>query len=60
MSKKKTKQTKTRKKKRKKKEGRKKGMSRTRTRLLRLIATFPDYYITKAAITSSRRKVFFI
>ena len=55
---KKTKQTKTGKEK-KEKKGRKKGMSRTRARHLRLVATFPNYYTTKADYVTLARSFLF-
>ena len=54
---KKTKQTKTGKEK-KEKKGRKKGMSRTRTRHLQLVATFPNYYTTKADYVTLARSFY--
>ena len=55
---KKTKQTKTGKEK-KEKKGRKRGMSRTRTRHLRLVATFPNHYTTKADYVTLARSFLF-
>ena len=56
---KKTKQTKTGKKKKEKKEGRKKGTSRTRVRHLRLVATLPNHYTTKADYVTLARSFLF-
>ena len=56
---KKTKQIKTGKKKKEKKERRKNGTSRTRARHLRLVATLPNHYTTKADdVTLVRRFLF--
>ena len=56
---KKTEQIKTGKKKKEKKEGRKNGTSRTRARHLRLAATLPNHYTTKADdVTLVRRFLF--
>ena len=52
---KKTKQTKTG----KKKEGRKRGTSRTRARHLRLVATLPNHYTTKADYVTLARSFLF-
>ena len=54
-----TKQTKTGKKKKGKKEGRKKGTSRTRARHLRLVATLPNHYTTKADYVTLARSFLF-
>ena len=57
---KKTKQTKTgKKKKERKKEGRKKGTSRTGAQHLRLFATLPNHYTTKADYVTLARGFLF-